>query len=148
MCTVQVQWGPPAVYQLKLQEDIVDEVNQLKRCSIGNADPLTSAEEKVIMVLGATGAGKTTLINGMANYLFGVKWEDEFRFKVITDEETASDTAQAESQTKWITAYTFHHQKGSPLPYTLTIIDTPGFGDTEGLERDHRITEQIKTQQS
>ena len=141
---ILIELGPPAIYKLKLQEDIVDEDNQLKKCAIGNADSLILAEEKVIMVLGATGAGKSTLINGVANYLLGVQWEDGFRFAVITDEEMSSDTDQACSQTKWITAYTFHHQKGSPLPYTLTIIDTPGFGDTGGLERDCHITAQIK----
>ena len=143
----KIKDGPPNIYKLRLQEVTVDEKKQLKKCAIGKPDPRSSPEEKVIMVLGATGAGKTTLINGMTNYLLGVEWEDEFRFKLIVDEgdtETSSDTAQAHSQTKWITSYTFHHQKGSPLPYTLTIIDTPGFGDTGGLERDRRITEQIK----
>ena len=43
-----------------------------------------------------------------------------------------------------ITAYTFHKEQGFPLPYSLTVIDTPGFGDTEGLERDKKITAQIK----
>ena len=138
-----IEKGPPAIYKLKVQNVAVDKGNQLKKCAIGHADPLLSADEKVILVLGATGAGKTTLINGMANYFLGVQWEDEFRFQVVTD-ETDDDTSQAHSQTKWITAYTFHHQKGSPLPYTLTLIDTPGFGDTGGLQRDHHITEQIK----
>ena len=34
--------------------------------------------------------------------------------------------------------------EGSTVPYTLTIVDTPGFGDTEGLERDKQIATQIK----
>ena len=33
---------------------------------------------------------------------------------------------------------------GWPVPYAVTIIDTPGFGGTEGLKRDKKITEQIK----
>jgi len=142
-----IENGPPQVYKLKLQEVTVYEGKQLKMCAIGKPDPISAPGEKVIMLLGATGAGKTTLINGMANYIFGVEWEDDFRYKLIVDEVdkgTSSDAAQAQSQTKWITAYTFHHQKGSPLPYTLTIIDTPGFGDTGGLKRNHRITSQIK----
>ncbi len=91
------------------------------------------------MVVGATGAGKSTLINGIINYLMGVRWDDKFRFKLIVEQTST----QASSVTKWITAYTIYHQKGSPVPYNLTIIDTPGFGDTGGLERDKEITRQI-----
>ena len=108
--------------------------------------PLTSTAqfgcpEKVLMVVGATGAGKTTLINGMINYIMGVKWKDNFRFKLIREETTEN---QAHSQTQKITAYTIHQIQGSAVPYTLTIIDTPGFGDTRGLERDKLIVDQIK----
>lgn len=35
-------------------------------------------------------------------------------------------------------------QKGSQLDYTLNIIDTPGFGDTKGIERDQRTVDQIR----
>lgn len=34
--------------------------------------------------------------------------------------------------------------EGSRLSYTLNIIDTPGFGDTRGLERDSAIVDQIR----
>ena len=34
--------------------------------------------------------------------------------------------------------------KGSRLNYTLNIIDTPGFGDTRGIERDGCIVDQIR----
>ena len=101
----------------------------------------TYSPRKVLMVVGATGAGKSTLINGMVNYLLGVSWDDDFCFKLISDEGALS---QAQSQTKDITAYTFHEHKDSPLPYTLTVIDTPGFGDTEGLDKDKRIVKQVK----
>ena len=90
------------------------------------------------MVVGATGARKTTLINGMANYILGVKWEDQYRFKLISEK-----TDQTKSQTKCITAYTFYKDIGSPLPYTRSVNDPPGFGDTGGLERDKQI-KQIK----
>ena len=97
----------------------------------------TPINEKVLMLVGPTGAGKSTLINGIANYVVGVHWQNNFRFKVVNEVEKS----QAHSQTSKVTAYTFHN---SHLPYTLTVIDTPGFGDTRGLENDKIITEQIR----
>lgn len=35
-------------------------------------------------------------------------------------------------------------QKGSRLDYALNIIDTPGFGDTRGIERDQQTVDQIR----
>lgn len=96
---------------------------------------------KVLMVVGATGAGKSTLINAIVNFLLGVKWENNFRLKLICDEVSKS---QAHSQTQNITAYTFNWYPGSPLNCNITIIDTPGFGDTRGLERDGEITALIR----
>lgn len=51
---------------------------------------------------------------------------------------------QAISHTEWITVYTIAPQKGSRLNFTLNIIDTPGFGDTRGIERDQGIIDQIR----
>lgn len=51
---------------------------------------------------------------------------------------------QAVSQTEWITVYKIMPRAGSRLTYTLNIIDTPGFGDTRGIQRDQRIIEQIR----
>ena len=93
---------------------------------------------KVLMMVGATGSG--TLINGMINYLLGVEWDDEFRLKLIHEKVKS----QTKSVTKWISAYTFHKQNDFQFPYSLTIVDTPGFGDTEGIARDIEIINQIK----
>ena len=48
------------------------------------------------------------------------------------------------SQTEWITCYTINQEEGSRLDYRLKIIDTPGFGDTRGLDRDNEIVRQLK----
>ena len=140
-CGKPIEPGPPVVYKLPVVEDMKDTAKNIFKCHVDLGNPIPGEHEKVLMVLGATGAGKSTTINGMVNYILGVEWEDDFRFKLITDETIES---QAHSQTQKISAYTFHKMEGSRVPYALTIIDTPGFGDTRGLKRDKEITSQIK----
>ncbi|KAH3697919.1 uncharacterized protein LOC127862027 [Dreissena polymorpha] len=105
-----------------------------------------SLKEKTFLIIGETGTGKSTLVDGMANYILGVKWDDPFRFNMVNleDEEKIKTKSQALSQTEWITCYTIPEQVGSRVPYTVTIIDTPGFGDTRGLQQDQKIVKQIR----
>lgn len=92
--------------------------------------------------MGATGSGKSAIINAMMNYILGVEWNDPFRF-ILIDEEVQGGS-QAFGQTREVTAYDIHYQDGFRIPYSLTIVDTPGFGDTEGIVRDQEITSSIK----
>ena len=128
------------IYKLKLTKVAEYKEKGVAKYRFGKPRPDT--EEYVVMLVGATGAGKSTLINGMVNYILGVDWEEDFRFKLIAEE---GGTSQAHSQTTTITAYTIPRQQGSPFEHTLTIVDTPGFGDTKGLDSDKRIVEQIRT---
>ena len=130
----------PSIYQLQLHEKFQN--GTFTRYAVGSPSlPSNPSSEQVLMLVGATGTGKTTLINGIANYVYGTRWEDNYRVIVVHKEGHQS---QAFSQTKQITAYTFPVQEGSPLPYTLTVIDTPGFGDSDGLEHDSYIVDEIK----
>ncbi|XP_053384009.1 uncharacterized protein LOC123537493 [Mercenaria mercenaria] len=107
----------------------------------------TNSKERTIMLVGATGTGKSTLVDGMINHILGVNWSDPYRLTIVDleDDEENSDRNQAVSQTKWITCYVINPIRGSRLDFTLNIIDTPGFGDTRGIERDKKIIEQIRT---
>ena len=125
---------------IPLSKTTFDDEFWLKKVEVGRKDK--SKREKVIMMVGATGSGKTTTINAMLNYIMGVKVEDKFRLQLIEEEDSEDQT---KSVTKCITAYTIHHQPGFKTDYTLTIIDTPGFGDTTGINRDKEIMAQIKT---
>ena len=51
------------------------------------------------MLIGATGSGKSTLIDGMINYITGVSWEDDFRFSLVdlTEEEKKKTKNQVNS---------------------------------------------------
>ena len=91
--------------------------------------------------MGETGAGKTTMVNAMINYVLGVEREDNFRFKLV-DEQVQINTAH--SQTQGVTAYDIHYREGFRIPFSLTIVDTPGFGSTKGLESDKEITSAIE----
>ena len=131
-----------------------------RRYTLGEP-PLLHSKEKVLMLIGATGSGKTTLLNGIVNYVLGVTQEDNFRFKIkdetdkadeIPDQTDKPDKAdepdkternQAHSQTKKVTAYTFYAMDGLCVPYTLTIVDTPGFGDTAGITQDKETVKQM-----
>lgn len=39
------------------------------------------------MLVGATGSGKSTLVDGIVNYIMGVSFDDPFRFRIVTLEE-------------------------------------------------------------
>uniref|UniRef100_A0A672LEA9 AIG1-type G domain-containing protein n=1 Tax=Sinocyclocheilus grahami TaxID=75366 RepID=A0A672LEA9_SINGR len=125
------------MFKLNLEETWQNRDGFCRRSTFG--DNITK-ENKTIMMIGATGAGKTTLINSMINYILGVQWKDDFRF-VLIDE--GNQKSQAESQTSEITAYQINYMDGFRVPYSLTIVDTPGFGDTRGISHDQKITKQI-----
>ena len=151
----QPEDGKPAVYTPPLSPKYQDSGSQLRKFVINLAEKrmqlqykLKTVPEKVIMVVGATGSGKTTTVNAMINHVLGVQWKDDFRLKMI-DELSSNQGAgtignQAHSQTQFVSCYTLPYMDGFKIPYNLTIGDTPGFGDTRGIERDKAITEQIR----
>eukprot|EP01083_Nonionella_stella_P091875 256944_1 len=110
----------------------VHQVKTLKSLRVGK-------RHRTVMVIGATGTGKTTLLNSLMNYLWEVKYDDPYRFKLIY--EGHKEENQSESVTDDVTAY---YLDPPGLDYQLTLIDTPGFGDTRGLEQDKKITKKIK----
>ncbi|KAI4889236.1 hypothetical protein NFI96_019823 [Prochilodus magdalenae] len=130
--------GNPTVHGLKLRNRY-NETEGVNLRVFGRK--VEASEHKVILLLGASGSGKTTLINAMINYILGVKWEDTYRFKLINE---VTHRLQAESQTVKVTSYELCNQPGFQIPYSLTIVDTPGFGDTHEINEDKRIIEQIK----
>ncbi|XP_063049359.1 uncharacterized protein LOC134443526 [Engraulis encrasicolus] len=130
--------GTPPIYLLNMKR-AESEINKMFFGEESSRNP----SNKTIMVVGATGSGKTTLINGMVNYILGVDWEDNWRFKLVDEDFNKS---QAHSQTSEVTAYQIQRtdEFRSEIPYSLTIIDTPGFGDTRGIKQDREITERIR----
>ena len=82
-----------------------------------------NADNKTILMMGASGAEKSLLINSMANFIFGVEQEDRFRFQLMKDDQTE------------INVYDIHHVEGSRVPFSLTIVDIPNCDD--GVDVEH-----------
>ena len=147
--------GKPAVYTLPLSLEYQDSPSRLRKYVINLGekgmqlqDKFNIVPEKVIMVVGSTGSGKTTTVNAMINHVLGVQWKDDFRLKMIHEQSNNQGAGtignQAHSQTQFVSCYTLPYMEGFKIPYNLTIVDTPGFGDTRGIEYDKVITEQIR----
>ncbi|KAL1279706.1 hypothetical protein QQF64_014306 [Cirrhinus molitorella] len=127
----------PALYRLNTERKHIDGSNGKVRVWIyGRKDK--NKKNKVILMVGETGAGKTTLINTMVNYFLGVKFEDEEWYLIAGAEEVYTD--QTNSQTSEINVYEVFVEEN---PTSLTIIDTPGYGDTEGYEKDKEVAEYL-----
>ncbi|CAL8366313.1 unnamed protein product [Boreogadus saida] len=137
-CSKEIEPGSPSVFKLPLKKNDIS-IDGCKSYTFGKD---SARPNRTLMFLGATGSGKSTLINGMINYVLGIDWNDSFRFKLINEDQSKS---QAESQTTHVTTYKINHQDGFKVPYSLTLVDTPGFADTRGFQSDKAITEQISS---
>ncbi|XP_028973141.2 uncharacterized protein LOC114830231 [Esox lucius] len=133
--------GPPKRYQLVPKKQCLDdkgeEESKLRKWTIGEKDP--NKVNRTVLLVGETGAGKTTMINAMVNYIMGVEREDNIWFEITNE----GNKCQTESQTSEVIAYDIFGFEGCRVPYSLTIIDTPGYGDTRGFQEDRLIAERL-----
>ncbi|XP_034534242.1 uncharacterized protein LOC117808660 [Notolabrus celidotus] len=135
--------GSPAVYQLLPKKK---DIGTLKKLTLGKRNP--DKTNRTILLVGETGTGKSTLLNVLVNYAMGVKWLDNIWFQIVEEKKnTAQGGSQTEgqsvSQTSDVIVYEIFGFEGKTLPYSLTIIDTPGYGDTRGAEEDDKISRRL-----
>lgn len=114
-----------------------------------------------ILLLGSTGVGKSTFINSIANYLsfadlktavkepplvlipsqFTVKDKnDKLQEVSIGNDDNNESLNTGESATQDVKTYVFPIWNGQ---LNVRIIDTPGIGDTRGIEKDNENSENI-----
>ncbi len=133
--STEIEKGNPALYRLNKKTYNSDQSEPYRKMIFGERDK--NKPHKTILMVGETGTGKTTLINVMINYMLSVKREDKVWFEITDDQ---SDRTSVHSQTSIITVYEFYLQES---PIDLTIIDTPGYGDTRGVHLDKQIAESL-----
>ncbi|XP_046708030.1 uncharacterized protein LOC124387629 [Silurus meridionalis] len=130
--------GPPARYRLLTTRSNLEKDGSVRKWTFGQRD--INMQNKILLMVGETGTGKTALINAMVNYILGVKFTHEVWFE-ITEEGGDHDKAdQSKSQTTEVTVYEVFAQDN---PICLTVIDTPGYGDTRGTDLDKQIAENL-----
>ncbi|XP_078087792.1 uncharacterized protein LOC144505540 [Mustelus asterias] len=78
------------------------------------------ANSRTIIVIGKEESGKYDLINGLINYILGVEWTDQIRFKVAGSSEDQSAGSKNDCS---IIQYEINHQEGFRIPYSLTIVE-------------------------
>ena len=128
----------PCIIKPKETGGSYDLSNNLKKLEYGvkKAD----VPEKVVIAVGLKGSGKTTFVNGLSNKVYSVNWNDNFRLKMISEE---GDQDLSQSCTKMVTSCTFHFDEGFSVPFTLTVIDTPGFDEGDVTQSDRDVMTQI-----
>ncbi|KAG1944428.1 verrucotoxin subunit beta-like [Pimephales promelas] len=133
--SILIKDGNPARYRLQTKTHNMDQSEPYRKMTFGERDK--TKPHKTILLVGETGTGKTKLINTMINYMLGVQREDEVWFEITDDQ---SNRTSVHSQTSSITVYGFYLRESKT---DLTIIDTPGYGDTRGVDLDKQIAESL-----
>jgi GTP-binding protein EngB required for normal cell division len=105
--------------------------------NMGNtASYFAKKAELNILLVGQTGAGKTSLFNYLTNAMKGNKPSKYEYFHVAKNEEATKDLTKSQTQAA--------HLYDFSLPSLhISFIDTPGLGDTRGLKQDEKNVQSI-----
>ncbi|XP_062618029.1 uncharacterized protein LOC134279626 [Saccostrea cucullata] len=112
-----------------------DEEMKIQTIKIGDGSQ-PNAERKSILLISAPHSGKTTLIEGIMNYIFGVTFKDDFRLCL-------SQSIKDEVHHEWLKVYHFDEYEGGRINLTLTIYDVPRFCSSS-MDCENQLLKQIE----
>uniref|UniRef100_A0A9J2PST9 Rad50/SbcC-type AAA domain-containing protein n=1 Tax=Ascaris lumbricoides TaxID=6252 RepID=A0A9J2PST9_ASCLU len=93
-------------------------------------------DDRIIVLIGPAGTGKSTLIDCMCNYFYGADLKSDTRYKI------ADEIFDHSTPIKTIIKYVFNETK---MPYRPIVIDTPGIGSESGVQTDAEISEMLSS---
>ncbi len=120
------------------------------------SSPTPLKTELTICFIGKTGSGKSTLINAFYNWCLGIDGvEKKDRKYCITTRTLGGEIKEAQEQFAHLNTENLDRGRGASATvfasrYTFVtdhvifhIVDTPGFADTSGVERDRQHMQEI-----
>ncbi|XP_038059651.1 uncharacterized protein LOC119730712 [Patiria miniata] len=129
-----------------------------KNLSVG-LSYLRAIKERNILILGETGVGKSTWINGFINYLYYADLKEAMNAKEFQVLIPSSFTFTQQGNEKMIMVGESDNNENmeagksatkEPRPYVFNVggeiirlIDTPGIGDSEGIQQDRKNFDKI-----
>jgi predicted Fe-S protein YdhL (DUF1289 family) len=96
------------------------------------------------LVIGETGSGKTTLLDAFTNLLANQNFKDRWRWKLVDEDHMANKQSGASQTTDVTYYYVWDERNDNNQKCHVRIIDTPGFGDTSGIDVDETIVQKFR----
>ncbi|XP_045596150.1 uncharacterized protein [Procambarus clarkii] len=128
--------------QLVMKLDHRDDGTRVMKLTLGDTNDKPT---KVVLLVGDRESGKTTLATAMVNYIFGVKFHDNFRLLINGDPLNRLTKDLKIKKTKFTTAYSFNILPRPHDHHNLIIVDTPGLGSPEEHAHNKHIMSRLAT---
>ena len=115
-------------------------------CFLYPSKKIQSKKYYTLLLLGQTGSGKTTLLDAFVNYLSGIEFDDEWRYRLSSENKYIISQYEC-GKTNQITSYYINYNGNEKLcekEINIRIIDTPGFGEPRAILYDIEIIKQLK----
>ena len=96
-----------------------------------------------ILLIGETGSGKTSFLNLLCffNLIGEIGWDEALKRRLEVFNNVSLENNKADEMENATTAPSYYQFRFGDL--NIGIVDTPGFGDTRGLEKDEQNVKNI-----